>query len=776
MAVWPEINERHRPDLWAYQRKIFNDDKAYKWPSINKEDLVKPREFLIFLNSRARSRPADFAHTDRETSRFGLRFGGIRSVNVDDDDTVSMAGLKYLGYAMKFQGQHSPETYGQLIKWTDDMEVAETVLRQLVLSPASGFTVLEIQEWIYKFLLGCCLKLLQDMNPDDLIAGKTGPVQPDPGALTVDNDETSYKSLVRLTRESQYRLGDKFDVKDLKSLIVAEKAAAEDHLWALRDDPSYFVNCVLEKKEHQTEMLLDINGKKHSAVHPRVKKEVWAKVVGKLVAEAYCALVDWDEVLNQITKIESKIEKYSHLVDPERPELLPEDLMLDFLWLDRILLYLRARFISIGISDVAASPPVRPYFHRMPEDYQCDCCNNSLENKAIGRHESAKPNKLRNETWKELQTLLNYLHEESLSPDGDNMVMDQLQKLIDEDVKTRDMLTDLVYGHITNYFIVQQLRHQLSSFQPWAASFMFYDSQNKEFLNAKDDERMELFEKIVGLLHTGEGFLNFAHRFDPTDGKFSYPIGKKRTQATVSALQSAEKNLAKAWNYIDKVVETNFSQLCHSSSIVEFFRKFNKYSTPAWTQEEQAQLDGQAKKKKQQRQSKLDENQTLVNAMPNLHQELEYRTESTVRPDEYAEKLPSSKEKPKGFATPEAPKQSSEATTPGIFSLPDQQPAFTVNKRSYKVFSALFPRPDIIAPPGEVLWKDFLSAMHSTGFEIEKLYGSVWKFTPTNLDVERSIHFHEPHPSPKVPFVTMRRFGRRLYRAYGWHAEMFISK
>lgn len=63
--------------------------------------------------------------------------------------------------------------------------------------------------------------------------------------------------------------------------------------------------------------------------------------------------------------------------------------------------------------------------------------------------------------------------------------------------------------------------------------------------------------------------------------------------------------------------------------------------------------------------------------------------------------------------------------------------------------------------------------MSSTGFAIEKLYGSVWQFTPSDLDVERSIQFHEPHPSGKIPFRMARRYGRRLFRAYGRHAGMF---
>ena len=106
----------------------------------------------------------------------------------------------------------------------------------------------------------------------------------------------------------------------------------------------------------------------------------------------------------------------------------------------------------------------------------------------------------------------------------------------------------------------------------------------------------------------------------------------------------------------------------------------------------------------------------------------------------------------------------------------DPQPTFAVDARALKVFRTLFFVPSATATPGEVAWTDFVHALASTGFGAEKLYGSVWHFTPTNLDVERSIQFHEPPPLGKIPFRMARRHGRRLYRAYGWHGGMFVMQ
>jgi hypothetical protein len=62
-----------------------------------------------------------------------------------------------------------------------------------------------------------------------------------------------------------------------------------------------------------------------------------------------------------------------------------------------------------------------------------------------------------------------------------------------------------------------------------------------------------------------------------------------------------------------------------------------------------------------------------------------------------------------------------------------------------------------------------------TGFAVEKQYGSAWMFTPPATRGLRSIIFHEPHPTNKIPFYLARQYGRRLERVYGWSGETFVS-
>jgi len=97
-----------------------------------------------------------------------------------------------------------------------------------------------------------------------------------------------------------------------------------------------------------------------------------------------------------------------------------------------------------------------------------------------------------------------------------------------------------------------------------------------------------------------------------------------------------------------------------------------------------------------------------------------------------------------------------------------------VSKRAYDMFSTIFhtENQDL---PGEVPWIEFLYGMSSAGFSIQKQYGSAWLFIPAD-PTQRSITFHEPHPSTKIPIPITRSHARRLSFAYGWTAKPFGLK
>lgn len=153
-----------------------------------------------------------------------------------------------------------------------------------------------------------------------------------------------------------------------------------------------------------------------------------------------------------------------------------------------------------------------------------------------------------------------------------------------------------------------------------------------------------------------------------------------------------------------------------------------------------------------------------------LTESLEKRTESTLGPDVASP----AKDKPKTRGIPilrMPPTVENQEVVPAGTPM---GPAFTIPKRSYKVFASMFHPPTEDGVSGDLAWSDFLNAMVSLNCSIRKLDGSAWYFSPPNQS--RSIIFHEPHPDNKIPFHWVRRFGRRLERAFGWTSDTFAKE
>jgi hypothetical protein len=235
----------------------------------------------------------------------------------------------------------------------------------------------------------------------------------------------------------------------------------------------------------------------------------------------------------------------------------------------------------------------------------------------------------------------------------------------------------------------------------------------------------------------------------PGDRKFDYPIEKKQTKQNTEIMRKAEKNLDLFWTKFDanwkRLAGKNIDNCMGDHAPRK--RGPQKERTALWVEpitEPKAKADAKDPEPKKWSGADTKDEKILVK------QKQKVKTKGIGQNVDAEE------------AAPE---------TPGEYD--DKQPTFKVDKSSLKVFNMLFFAPGQIKAPGEIPWVDFLRAMGSVGFAAQKLYGSIWQFTPTKLDVERSIQFHEPHPAVKIRFTVARRIGRRLTRAYGWHGGMF---
>ncbi|PWY93426.1 hypothetical protein BO94DRAFT_563841 [Aspergillus sclerotioniger CBS 115572] len=671
LSAWPNMAALHRPDIEAFRREPPGNPEyreAYMWPHVNLEDLLNPKLLLIFLNARGRHPPHAFIQADWASVDFGRA-------------TTNIIRALMENHVMIFTGRTTPDTYGEFVQCDNDRAFEPESGREM--NPGDGLLSLEIQERLYRFLVDCCMLLLPEYTRESILQADI-PIQPEPPVITTSESGLDLLSVV--AAEAPYRLPARLDIDRLHSIVAAKKSAAEDHIWALREDPGYFLEALLERKEHRPELVPDARGQLHPSTKPFAIKKLWNNIISGVVSDAYFQLGLWAEINDQLEVIERLMTKHAAVIRPEND--LPRALE----WRFMKLIWLLERMVRGPIINLKMgfppSPPIRSFFLRAPPQYGQDNIRTMPKDSWVADKKRSRLSWIMTTLWDEKDRPLA----------GLTNLTDELQRLIENDKYIRDRHVD-----------------------QWSQ-----------------------FEKSMD----GDFFGEFC---DPTDGRFNYPVDKRRTKETTIQMQQAEAALDEFWKQVDLrlVNKKNMSQ--HATVRGLLSQSHIRTRTPDWVEPaKDADLD-------------VPEESNLPISV--LYYELDKRTQRTLD----VEKLEPAREKVKTRGTASRGADDIEEPSHG----PDIQPTFTVDKRAYKVFTTLFYVPSRTSQPGEIPWTDFLHAMVSTGFRVEKLYGSIWQFSPQRLDVERSIQFHEPHPSGKILFRTARRHGRRLFRAYGWHSGMF---
>ena len=728
LAAWPNMSPTHRPDFTSFTkdkpgRQPVSKD-PYMWPHINLEDLLKPKLLPIFLNARGRNPPCTFSGTDADSVKFGKVTGKLKLAVLNK-------------YTMMFGVErNSPDTYGELIAWDDNSDAMSWLMARKGFHPGEGLQLLEIQERLYQFLVKCCLAILHDTPRESLLQGDM-PIQPEPPALST--SETGLNSLATVAAEAPYRLPVRLDLARILGIVAAKRSAAEDHIWSLREDPSYFADVVLATRDHRSELLPDTRGNQHPSLRPHADGEFWNRVLANVVADAYFSLAVWDRLHRQMADVQSLMMKYKNDIVPGKD--LPEELLEAFLLLDYSLEQFSKGPVGNLNLNVPASPPLRAFYVREPPT-----SNNSAIR--VRRHKPPSDKGTERLLWI-FETMQN---DTQLHNAGLHTLMDEMERLTESDWKIKKLISPWVANIISDLSVMSECRHQVSLFQPWAASFQYELGSRMDQIKANYDDTVK---KWIQFHKTFEG-TSLNKLGAPFEGRFFYPVEKRRTREITEAMRRAERNVDEFWANVDRFLVNKAGMSQHQA--IRHLLSDNRIlrRTPEWVDNlEIGRQDVHS--------------EVLCKPLSQLYFELEHRTRKTLSSEE--EPLRKSKVKTRGSV--QVMELPSTKVVPEANSEVGVGPSFTLDKRSFKVFSTLFYTPSRASQPGEIAWTDFLHAMGSVGFGIEKLYGSVWQFTPGSLDVERSIQFHEPHPSGKMPFQTARRSGRRLLRAYGWHAGMF---
>ena len=718
LKAYPDIPAIHRPDFAALRREGADQTRvrtrfrdAYLLPSINLEDLVKPKPLLMFLNARGRQDPDIFANAD---------FNSIHLANTSQ--AIMPAYMS--GYTMLLLGQKSASTYGRLISWDEDDTAFDKMSAGIGVQPGEGLLILEIQERKLSFLRNCAEIILQDLPLHDT----TIPVQPPPASLFTKGFENyEWPSLSKEILEAPYSIPDQYDVERLRSYVSAKVDEAVDHIWLLREDPSYFQDTVRDWSEHRQERILSVNGK----THPVLRTDTfWERVLSNVVYDAYLILVAWD----QLSKLADQLNtlRMQNLNSDQKVTSISEEYEKALCHFSYFLDQMTKGPILHYKTGMPASPPLRCHFSRQPQD------PNTTK---IVVTSKISPYTKGDYFLGALEQLLN---EKQVFLYGLDNLLDEVERMIRSDGQNRERVSSWVAKILSDLSLLAELRRQMGLLHPGAAMTepVSSEEQKEEF-----SSRMKLFSRVYEILNKG---MNLADSGTPLT-KFNYPSEKTPNATVTKQLQQAEHNLDKFWEEFDKQFQKLGGEDLHGM-LTGVLPQREIRRTPDWVE-----IDRKA--------------ETEDNAAQNLSSrvaliELEARSEKTISSEAPAQRA--QKVKTRGTASESVPLDNPPAE-PQVY----QPPKFHVSKRGFKVFSTLFHIPSVEDLPGEVPWSEFLSAMASVGFSIKALDGSAWVFEPQSDLFRRSIIFHEPHPGNKIPFQTARRFGRRLERAYGWTRDSF---
>lgn len=740
LHAWPDMAVAHRPDFHAFRTEAIQERKTrtkfrdhYIWPYINQEDLCRPKLMLLLLNSRGRNLPGEFAAGDIDSMHLGKQLETLRPVMLRE-------------YIMVMDGGLGEEKYGRLVSVDPDADWLNGDQKQI--SPGEGLLILEAQERLLAFLVDCCRQILHDIAETEIFSDSF-PIVSEP-SLKMETEVNGFDSLAIMAAEVPYRVPAKLDFDRLISLLSARASAAEDHMWALREDPGYFSEHVYDMKEHDPEIVKDFRG--HTPFDDsRRSDEYWQRSVQTLVFEAYKHYEMYSQLHQEARRLQSLQEKYSSQICPEKD--LPEEYqraMLDF----RFHLTEAALGACYQLQRTLASPPMRQFVVR-----------ERPSSSKKGLYIIPLPGKMIDKVGGQLLLILKTLWEMGKPMETLRLTLlsDELERLVESEPRAKELISPYIASCMGELSTISQCMRQLELYQPWARAFsQMMDARktqvHSDFYHGKSRD----WRKIAKAFYS-EAMGPIFRQAIPTGGRFAYPIEKRRSKERVEILRRAESNLDDFWAHFDEEMSLKAGNIETTALHRLLTRPRELQRTTEWVDEQPVPKWSPTSRQ----QNVKDATETAPFSALHVDQGSDgpHHPQGNVSSPQKT-KLKTRKAASAGIAEVHITDQ------PAVNA--DVQPQVEVDQRTYKVFRTLFFNAEANSVPAEIPWIDFLRAMAAMGFSVEKLYGSAWIFCPRTNGLGQSIHFHEPHPRSKIPFTTARRYGRRLNRVFGWTGSMFI--
>lgn len=660
--------------------------------------------------------------------------------------------------------QPVPESYGELreapIKTFQVVKGADLRLVGGVISVGDGLWALEIQDRIYRFLLDMVQKVLHDIPYGDLTGAKYS-IQTEPPLPSANSLENGVVTLANTNLEALYSSPAQMDLNRLQSLLTAKSNEEEDKLWALREDPGRFSEDVVDMLAHRSEYVQDTNGKQHPIITVGTHSDWYGSdvksfedAISTTCLSYSCIKVEfWSGLVRDITALVEIKDQHCANRDIEPDAPLPEPFASALYKFQFVLSHYIKKRLRYLRYVAFSSPPIRPYVRRASPE--------TLDRFVFG-WDQRPPSHIF-----EFMTIIACLCSEYANESRGHIscvqsLLEEYDIFIETFPGAQQAVSSFAAEEISQITLLSECLRQIHLFQPWEASF----NEGLTMTAVQGAFEAQLDEKMREMVPIGN-FLPSAQTLSIAAdlAKRPYPVHKKGSAANVQAMRDAETLLDQLWDVWLAEMDDRIGIPAHTKKVL-FHQGRQLQRTPIWVQSEPVEPTNITL-------PQTPSAEALVQPFGGI--DIYANTRAPFRP---AEKT---KVKTRGTAAPQ------DLTSNGVQTAEQegQSPGYTVkvDRRAIKVFSALFHTQSSKSAPREVPWNDFLHAMRSAGFWMEKLYGSVWQFAPrddnSNIHMNedmRNILFHEPHPHSSIPFRQARRHGRRLARAYGWTGQTFVLK
>lgn len=504
--------------------------------------------------------------------------------------------------------------------------------------------------------------------------------------------EGEWPSLDSLARSAPYIVPEQNDLSIVQQRVAAKVDELQDQIRSLREDPAYFADLASEWSEHLGERLPDAKGKPHTGINDGSsgQREFWDQVVHGVIYKTHEHVYHWRELNVQLQEI---------IVYQAAPYHSPQDkrnyhktvLKMKILMEKEMFRNLQG---TLNIF-VTCSPGSRHLFHRQVEPHTYAGWG------IVPRLECSRAMYRDDLMWFFVQLIL----PEACEILGWELLAFEFESLL-RDKAHRPRISKLLAEYFSLFGLLGLLRQQLRICFPR----VFNDSGDI----AEWDMDMSLhgwysrFREPMRELNSvavkeSRKFLDLHGEGDPTSGKFSYPVNKRRTKESTGAMQRAERNLDNFW----AIYDTHVDGVCipETKWVFRDLLPQNKelMRTPDWVEPEKTSCIA----------NQHDAAKRDLPPTPFVHsQETAPHPKSSVL-------LPlRSKPKTRGAAsTPPGPSDGGggniNVDEDGGLPVQDTaQPQFAVKARAYKVFSTLFYTPTPHSQPGDARELDRLFARH----------------------------------------------------------------